>query len=213
MQNVAAEPRGVGEEAHADDEAGEHREAEDAGDGLVAGERAGEHADGDEEETGDGDEEVAADERAGIEEAGIAGEFSQDVEKAAGGGPERNVEEVGRGVFREDDFGGRDGGGQERLDGAEAAFFGEALHGEQRHDEEDGKPEDGKENLGGGGVLRGLAVALQDAGEHEAHHAEEERGRDVGARVDEQHADFVGEEGEVVFHGWTDGCGGRMTND
>ena len=55
--------------------------------------------------------------------------------------------------------------------------------------------------MGGRGVLRGLGVALQNTGKHGAHDAEEERGRDVGARVDEQHADFVREEGEEVFHG------------
>jgi hypothetical protein len=107
------------------------------------------HAEGDEEEARDGDEQVAADERPGIEEAGVAGEAFQDVEKAAGRAPEGGVEAVGGAVLGQDDFGGRDGGGEEGLDGAEAAFLGEALHGEQRHHHADRQPEELEKTMAG----------------------------------------------------------------
>ena len=83
-ENIAVEPRGISEKTDPDDQTGEHCEAEDAGDGLVAGEGAREDADGNEEQAGYGDEEVAADQGARVEEAGVAGEFFQDVEKSAG---------------------------------------------------------------------------------------------------------------------------------
>ena len=51
-EEIAVEPRGVGQKTNPDDQAGEHGEAEDAGDGLVAGEGAREDADGNEEQAG-----------------------------------------------------------------------------------------------------------------------------------------------------------------
>ena len=83
-ENIAVEPRGISEKTDPDDQTGEHCEAEDTGDGLVAGEGAREDADGNEEQTGYGDEEVAADQGARVEEAGVASEFFQDVKKSAG---------------------------------------------------------------------------------------------------------------------------------
>src|SRR5207244_1661471 len=52
--------------AEAADEAEEDGKAEDAGDGLVAGDRTGEDADGDKEQAADRDEQVAADQRTGV---------------------------------------------------------------------------------------------------------------------------------------------------
>ena len=49
---IAVEEGGLGKPTAADDESCEHYECKDAGDGLVAGERAREDADGDEEEAG-----------------------------------------------------------------------------------------------------------------------------------------------------------------
>ena len=63
------------------------------------------------------------------------------------------------------------------------------------------QPEELEEHDGRRRLLRGLAVEVEDAGEDEAHDAEEEHGRDIRARAVEQCADLVGEDGEVVAHG------------
>jgi hypothetical protein len=43
-----------------------------------------------------------------------------------------------------------------------------------------------KKTTAGDSLLRAPAVAVEDVGEDEAHHAEEQRRRDIGARADEQ---------------------------
>src|SRR5690606_34815430 len=143
--------------AQAEDEREEDGEGKNAGDGLVAGERAREHTDGHEEQAGDGDEEVAAEQRTEVDEAGVGREEGEDVEEAAGGGPQREVEQVGGGVFAEHDLGGGDRGGEQGFQRALATFLGDAFHGEQRDDEDHGQPEELKEHDGGRELLSGAA--------------------------------------------------------
>ncbi len=171
-------------------------------DRLAAGQGAGEDADRDEEQAAHRDEQVAADQRAGIEVTRVAGRTSGGCSGEASVEPQkRRVEKISGGELAQHDLGGVDGRGEQGFQRAQPALLGEGLHGQQRHHEEHREPEVLEEDRGRRGFLRRLAVAVEDVGKDEAHHEQEEHRGDIRARVVEQGANLVREDGEVVAHG------------